>query len=111
MLEEDHFYLREEALIGFETSVAYENGRLPAGDGEAIGMVQLRGPGTVVAQLLESTSALEIIDARTTAVRAVLVLGWIGRLVPRALLASEAPAGARGFVAFTGEGMVLVDGR
>ncbi len=111
LLEEDHFYLREEALIGFETSVAYENGRLPAGDGEAIGMVQLRGPGTVVAQLPESTSALEIIDARTTAVRAFLVLGWIGRLVPRALLASEAPAGARGFVAFTGEGMVLVDGR
>jgi uncharacterized protein (AIM24 family) len=111
LLEEDHFYLREDALAGFEASVAYENGRLPAGDGEAIGMVQLRGPGTVVAHLPESTSALEIIDGRTTAVRAVLVLGWIGRLVPRALLASEAPAGARGFVAFTGEGMVLVDGR
>lgn len=111
LLEEDHFYLREDALAGFEASVAYENGRLPAGDGEAIGMVQLRGPGTVVAQLPESTTALEVIDARTTAVRAFLVVGWIGRLVPRALLASEAPAGARGFVAFTGEGMVLVDGR
>jgi uncharacterized protein (AIM24 family) len=110
-LEDDPFYLREDALSGFETSVAYENGRLPVGDGEAIAMVQLRGPGTVVAQIPESTTALEIIDARTTAVRAITVIGWIGRLVPRALLASEAPAGARGFVAFGGEGMVLVDGR
>jgi uncharacterized protein (AIM24 family) len=111
LLEDDPLYLREDALVGFETSVAYENGRLPVGDGEAIGMVQLRGPGTVVAQLPATSTALEIIDARTTAVRAATVLGWIGRLVPRALLASEAPAGARGFVAFAGEGMVLVDGR
>lgn len=110
-IDEEPLYLRESNLAGFETSVAYENGRIAVGDGEAIGMVQLRGPGTVVAQLPEGTSALEIIEARTTAVRGGLVLGWIGRLVPRSLLASEAPAGARGFVAFTGEGMVLVDGR
>ncbi len=111
LLEDDPLYLREDALSGFETSVAYENGRLPVGDGESIPMVQLRGPGTVIAQLPEGATALEIIDARTTAVRAVTVLGWLGRLVPRALLASEAPAGARGFVAFAGEGMVLLDGR
>jgi uncharacterized protein (AIM24 family) len=110
-LEDDPFYVLENALAGFEISVAYENGRLPVGDGEAFGVVQLRGPGTVILQLPEGATALEIIDARTTAVRAGSVIGWLGRLVPRALLASEAPAGARGFVAFTGEGMVLVDGR
>jgi len=110
-LEDDPFYVLEGALAGFETSVAYENGRLPVGDGEAIGMVQLRGPGTVVVQLPEGATALEIIEARMTAVRAGSVIGWVGRVVPRALLASEAPAGARGFVAFAGEGMVLVDGR
>ena len=111
LLEDDPIYLREDALVGFETSVAYENGRLPVGDGEAVAMVQLRGPGTVIAELPQTSSSLEIIDARTTAIRAATVLGWVGRLVPRALLASEAPAGARGFVAFAGEGMVLVDGR
>lgn len=110
-LDDDPLYVREDALSGFETSVAYENGRLPVGDGEAITMVQLRGPGTVVVELPEGATALEVIDARRTAVRAGSVIGWVGRLVPRALLASEAPAGARGFVAFTGEGMVLVDGR
>ncbi|MFS8068697.1 MAG: tetratricopeptide repeat protein [Byssovorax sp.] len=111
LIEDEPFYLREDALVGLETSVAYENGSIAVGDGEAIGMVQLRGPGAVVAQLPEGTTALEIIEARATAVRAVLVLGWIGRLLPRALLTSEAPAGARGFVSFTGEGLVLVDGR
>jgi uncharacterized protein (AIM24 family) len=44
-------------------------------------------------------------------VRASHVVAWSGRLLPRALLASEAPAGARGLVVFTGEGMVLLDGR
>jgi hypothetical protein len=44
-------------------------------------------------------------------VRAALVVAWSGRLLPRSLLASEAPAGARGLAAFSGEGMVLVDGR
>src|SRR5512132_2329396 len=80
-IEEEPLYLRENALAGFETSVAYENGRIAVGDGEAIGIVQLRGPGTVVAQLPEGATALEIIEARTTEVRAALVLGWIGRLV------------------------------
>jgi hypothetical protein len=32
-------------------------------------------------------------------------------VMPRALVASEAPGGARGLVAFEGEGMVLLDGR
>lgn len=110
-LDDEPFYLREEALAGFEAGVTYESGRLAVGDGEALSLVQLRGPGAVIASLPEGATALEIVDARTTAVRAVSVLGWIGRLVPRALLASEAPAGARGFVAFAGEGMVLIDGR
>lgn len=110
-LDDDALYLREDALIGFEPGVGYENGRLPVGDGESISMVQLRGPGTVIASLPEHHSAVEVTDGRSIAVRAVAVVGWIGRVVPRALLASEAPAGVRGMVAFAGEGMVLVDGR
>src|SRR5207248_1249426 len=44
-LEEDALYLREDTLLGLDVGVSYENGRLPVGDGEAIPMVQLRGPG------------------------------------------------------------------
>jgi uncharacterized protein (AIM24 family) len=111
-LEEEPLYLREDALAGFEPLVAYENGRLPAGDGEAIPMVQLRGrSGCVVGALPERAAAIEIMAGRATIVRGASVLGWLGRVVPRALPPSEAPAGMRGFVAFSGEGMVIVDGR
>jgi len=110
-LGEEPLYLREDILAGFEPGVTYENGRLPVGDGDAIAMVQLRGPGTVVASLPEKHHAVEVTEGRNVTVRAAYVVAWSGRLLPRALFASEAPAGARGLVAFTGEGMVLLDGR
>jgi uncharacterized protein (AIM24 family) len=110
-LSEEPLYLREEALVGFEPGVTYENGRLPVGDGDAIAMVQLRGPGTIVASLPETHHAVEVVEGRNVTVRAAYVVAWSGRLLPRALFASESPAGARGLVAFTGEGMVLLDGR
>ncbi|MEZ4301033.1 MAG: tetratricopeptide repeat protein [Polyangiaceae bacterium] len=110
-LGDDPLYLREDALTGFEPAVTYENGRLPVGDGDAIAMVQLRGPGAVVACLPVKHHAVEVVEGRTLTVRASLVLAWSGRLLPRGLLPSEAPAGARGLAAFSGEGMVLLDGR
>ena len=110
-LGEEPLYLREDALAGFEPGVTFENGRLPVGDGDAIAMVQLRGPGTVVACLPEARHAVEVVEGRTVTVHAAVVVAWSGRLLPRALLASEAPGGARGLAAFTGEGMVLLDGR
>jgi uncharacterized protein (AIM24 family) len=110
-LEDEALYLREDALAGFESGVGWENGRLPVGDGDSLPMVQLRGPGTVIATLPERFASLEVIEGRSTAVRGGSVLGWLGRVVPRALVASEAPSGMRGFVAFAGEGMVLLDER
>jgi uncharacterized protein (AIM24 family) len=110
-LEDEAIYLREDTLSAFEHGVSWENGRLPVGDGEALPMVQLRGPGTVVASFPEGFASVEIVEGRSTAVRAGAVLGWVGRVVPRALLPSEAPAGVRGFVAFAGEGMVLLHDR
>jgi uncharacterized protein (AIM24 family) len=110
-LDDEAIYLREDALIGLDLSVPYENGRLAVGDGEAIAMVQLRGAGVVVASLPERTTSIEITEPRSTAIRAISLIGWVGRLTPRTLLSTEAPAGARGFIAFTGEGMVMVDGR
>ena len=111
VLEDEMVYLREDALAGFEAVVGYENGRLPVGDGDSIPMVQLRGKGTVVAEVPETVAALEVTEGRSTAVRAVSVLGWVGRVVPRGLLPHEAPGGLKGLVTFAGEGMVLVDGR
>ncbi|AUX41823.1 hypothetical protein SOCE26_032480 [Sorangium cellulosum] len=110
-LADEPLYVREDVLVGFELPIGYENGRLPAGDGEAIAMVQLRGRGHMVVSLPDRAAAVEITPSRPTSMRATAVLGWTGRLLPRTLPASEAPAGAQGFVTFGGEGMVLVDGR
>ena len=110
LLENDALYLREDALTGFESVVSYENGRLPLGDGDAVSMVLLRGPGTVVASFPETLASLEIAPGRQTTVRTASVLGWVGHLVPHAVPAIESPGGTRGMTAFAGEGMVLVDG-
>ncbi len=108
MLGEELFYLREDALIAFDLSIGYENGRLPVGDGEALGMLQLRGPGAVVMKAPETMHVVEVIEGRSTTVRATSVVGWMGKLVPSA---SDVLTGARGHVTFAGEGMVLVDVR
>jgi uncharacterized protein (AIM24 family) len=110
-LDEDPMYLREDVLAGFEPQMGYENGRMPAGEGEAVGMVQLRGPGALVAVLPRGFAALEVTEGRSVAMASGGVLGWTGRVIPRALAPSEAPAGAKGFVVFAGEGTVMIDGR
>lgn len=111
LVDDERLYLREDMVSAFEMSVTYESGRLATGDGEAIGVLQLRGKGAVIASLPQQLSAVEITSERSVSVRAMAVLGWIGRSLPHALQPSEAPAGLRGFVSFAGEGMVLVDGR
>jgi hypothetical protein len=74
-------------------------------------MVQLRGPGTVTLALPKESVAIELGEDRIVSLRSHSVLGWPGRVTPRAVLPSEAPMKSRGLVALSGEGMVLVDGR
>ena len=71
----------------------------------------VRGEGAVVLVTPTPMGSVEVENGRNVLVRAQSVIGWMGALVPRVLLPSESPAGARGLVAFAGEGMVLVDVR
>ena len=62
-------------------------------------------------ELLEAIGdilTLEVRANRGLSVRREVILGWFGRLVPRALAPSESPCGQRGLVSFAGEGRVLV---
>lgn len=104
-------YLREDTVCGFDRAVAYENGRLATGEGDAVSMLQLRGEGVVIAALPEAARTVEVVEGQATLLRALSVLGWSGRVVPRPLSSTEAPAGARGYLSFTGEGMVIIDAR
>ncbi len=108
VLEDDMCFVREEVLLGFDGELAYENGRLATGDGEFVAIVQLRGRGPVLMEAIGEILTLEVQANRGLGVRREVILGWFGRLVPRALPTSEAPCGQRGLVSFAGEGRVLV---
>jgi uncharacterized protein (AIM24 family) len=105
---EDMCFVREEVLLGFDGELTFENGRLATGDGEFVAIVQLRGRGAVLLEAIGEILTLEVHGNRGLSVRREVVLGWFGRLVPRALAPSEAPCGQRGLVSFAGEGRVLV---
>lgn len=107
-LDGEPFYLREERLVGFEATVDYTNGRL-ALDTEPVPLVHLSGDGHVVFARGDRVDTLEVTaDAAVEAV-ATRVLGWIGRLLPRALLPSEATAGRARVVSFSGHGHLLLE--
>jgi hypothetical protein len=103
--------VRESAVVALDGPIVFESARLPGGDGDFVPMVQLRGPGTVTLALPKESVAIELGEDRIVSLRSHSVLGWTGRVTPRAVLPSEAPMKSRGLVALSGEGMVLVDGR
>jgi uncharacterized protein (AIM24 family) len=108
-LSGEFVYLREARLVGFEGLVRYENGRLPAADPGPVPMVQLAGEGVVVFEARRALTALTVSAERSLTVRAGSVLGWTGRLLGQAVPAEQAPHLGSGFVAFSGDGAVLVD--
>lgn len=109
LLSDEVGFVREDLLTGFDSALSYENGRLAVGDGEAALMVQLRGEGPVVLETTANLGTIEINEGQSTSIRRELVVGWVGRLVPRALTPSESPAGQRGLVGFAGEGLLLIE--
>jgi uncharacterized protein (AIM24 family) len=116
-LEEDLAFVREDVLLGFETRLSYENGRIAlehAGEGArgtpetGVHVVQLRGTGVLVVELTGALASLSSTAGSPLLVRREWVVGWLGRLVTRALPAAESPSGQRGLVAFSGDGIVLI---
>lgn len=108
-LDDDFLYVREDRLLGFDSSLRHENGRLATGGDEPIPMVQLSGHGTVIFASHAPLHAIGVDSERPLAVRADDVLGWTGRLLPQPLPASQAPGSAHGLVAFNGDGAVFLD--
>jgi len=64
-----------------------------------------------VLELIDPIVALDVTQARPAVARREALVGWTGRIVPRAIPMSEAPSGQRGLVGFGGEGTLLVTGR
>jgi DNA-binding SARP family transcriptional activator len=104
-------FLREELVLAFDLALVFENGRLTFGETDAVPVAQFRGDGSVVLELIDPIVSLEVSASRPVVARREALVGWIGRLAPRAIPISEAPSGQRGLLSFSGEGTVLVAGR
>lgn len=101
-------FVREDVLLGFGAALAFDNGRLTTGEGEHLPIVQLRGEGSVLLEPLGEILTLAVHPDRSLSLRREVILGWFGRLVPRAIAPDDAPCGQRGLVAFSGEGRVFI---
>jgi uncharacterized protein (AIM24 family) len=106
-MDGDFLFLREAVLVGFEETLAYENGRLAAFEGEAVALVQLRGRGGVVVGAKGVVITTDVKTDHNAVLPRDHVLGWAGRLLPRELSPEEAPGGARGLISFAGDGTVF----
>jgi Tetratricopeptide repeat len=111
-LHDEVVFFREENLLGFDLSLRYENGRLGRGSsgGDPAPLVQLHGSGTLLLELVTDLLALDVKTGGLT-VRKEIVVGWVGRLLPRPLSVGEAPCGQRGLLGFSGDGTVLVSAK
>jgi Flp pilus assembly protein TadD len=109
-------FVREDRLLAFELTLAYESERLalehpdertrPPADGVAI--VQVHGTGVIALETRGRLSSVPSTARSPLLVRREWIVGWIGRLAARSLPPAEAPGGQRGLVGFSGEGSVLV---
>lgn len=108
-LEKEFFYVREDRLVGFDTTLRHESGRLATGQMEHIPIVQFSGAGLIAIRTSSALYAVEVKSDRSAKIRAADVVGWIGRLLPQAASGDGAFGMSGGLVSFNGDGAVLLD--
>ena len=107
-LDDDILYLREDLVFAFEASLRWENGNVPGLRGK-LPVVQFRGDGAVALRLARPLVRVKLPAQGMVFVDADRLAGWIGRVIPRAVV--PPPGGPLGAmcVECTGEGIVLVE--
>jgi uncharacterized protein (AIM24 family) len=106
-LVDDIVYLREDLVFAFEEQLRWENGGVPGTRG-SLAVVQFRGEGCVALRTRRALLTVKVAPEKILYVDAALLMGWIGRVVPRLVAGAGGDATAP-FVECTGEGVVLVD--
>ena len=107
-LDDDILYLREDLVFAFEASLRWENGNVPGLRGK-LPVVQFRGDGAVALRLARPLVRVKLPAQGVVFVDAERLAGWIGRVIPRAVV--PPPGGPLGAmcVECTGEGIVLIE--
>jgi hypothetical protein len=107
-LDDDILYLREDLVFAFEATLRWENGNVPGLRGK-LPVVQFRGDGAVAMRTAEPLLRVKLPAQGVLLVAAMRLAGWIGRVIPRAVVPpTDGPMGEV-CVECTGEGVVLID--
>ncbi|HEY0250944.1 MAG TPA: tetratricopeptide repeat protein [Kofleriaceae bacterium] len=108
MLDDDIFYLREDLVFAFESKLRWENGNVPGLRGR-LPVVQFRGDGAVALRTERPLVRIKLPPQGVVFVDAAKLAGWIGRVIPRAIMPPQGGPMGDVCVECTGEGVVLVD--
>ncbi len=107
-LDDDIFYLREDLVFAFEATLRWENGNVPGLRGR-LPVVQFRGDGAVAIRSDKPLVRVKLPAQGVVYVDATRLAGWIGRVIPRAVVPPVGGPMGEVCVECTGEGVVLVD--
>ncbi|MEZ4363370.1 MAG: tetratricopeptide repeat protein [Kofleriaceae bacterium] len=107
-LDDDILYLREERVFAFSSTLRWENGHIPGLRGK-VPVVQFRGDGAVAFRTVGALTSIKLPASGTMVVHARALAGWIGRVVPRAVMPGPQDPFVDVCVECTGEGVVLVE--
>jgi uncharacterized protein (AIM24 family) len=102
LLHDDIVYVREEAVYAFNGELYWESGRIP-GLGDRHPLLQFRGRGGLVLRVRGALSHLKLERGQTLGIDAAALFGWVGRVVPHAMVGGEGRA-----IGCTGEGVLLL---
>ncbi|MEO8846899.1 MAG: tetratricopeptide repeat protein [Kofleriaceae bacterium] len=108
VLDDDIFYLREDLVFAFESTLRWENGNVPGLRGR-LPVVQFRGNGAVALRSSRPLVRVKLPPSGILFVDAGRLAGWIGRVIPRAVVPPAGSPMGDVCVECTGEGVVLVD--
>jgi tetratricopeptide (TPR) repeat protein len=103
-LDGESAYIREELLFALDPELKFENGRIP---GEGSMLVHVSGRGSLVLQTVSEPRSLEVTAKRGVVIPSADVVGWFGRLLPRAAKGSPF-APELNALEIVGEGILLV---
>jgi hypothetical protein len=107
-LDDDIFYLREDLVYAFDATLRWENGNVPGLRGK-LPVVQFRGDGAVALRTSQNLVRVKLPAQGVVYVDATRLAGWIGRVIPRAVVPPKHGPMGEICVECTGEGVVLVD--
>jgi hypothetical protein len=107
-LDDDTLYLREEKVFAFSATLRWENGNIPGLRGK-LPVVQFRGDGAVAFRTTKMITPVKLPANDTLFVDANALVGWIGRVIPRAVVQPAGGPMADVCVECTGEGVVLIE--